>query len=121
MRSPAEIRRAFREMLSGPALVLAPGCSDPVSARLAERLGLPAIHVSGSVAHRSAGYADAGVLTMHEMIDRIEGMADAIDIPIIADADTGFGAIPNVVRTVKEYERAGAAGMHIEDQLTPKR
>ncbi|MDA0991174.1 MAG: isocitrate lyase/PEP mutase family protein, partial [Verrucomicrobia bacterium] len=82
---------------------------------------LPAIHASGSVAHRTSGYADAGILTMTEMIDRIAALADRVDLPIIADADTGFGGAANVVRTVREYERAGAAAIHIEDQLTPKR
>jgi len=102
-------------------MVLAPGVSDPVSAKLVERMGLPALHASGSVAHRTAGYADAGILTTHEMLDRIWAMADSVDLPVIADADTGFGNVVNVVRTIKEYERAGAAAIHIEDQVTPKR
>jgi 2-methylisocitrate lyase-like PEP mutase family enzyme len=117
----AEKRRAFKQALAGPDLVLAPGVSDPVSARLVQRAGLLAIHASGSVAHRTAGYADAGILDLSEMVERITALADAIDIPVIADADTGFGNVVNVVRTIKEYERAGAAAVHIEDQVTPKR
>jgi 2-methylisocitrate lyase-like PEP mutase family enzyme len=121
MRTFAEKRRALLELLKGPEMVLAPGVSDPVTAKLVEKMGLPAIHASGSVAHRSAGYADAGILTMHEMLDRIWALADSVDLPVIADADTGYGNVVNVVRTIKEYERAGAAAIHIEDQVTPKR
>jgi len=117
----ADKRRALRKALEGPDLVLAPSIADPVTARLVERAGLPAVHASGSVAHRNAGYADAGILTMTEMVERITALADSVDIPVIADADTGFGNVVNVVRTIKEYERAGAAAVHIEDQLTPKR
>jgi len=117
----AEKRRALRQALDGPDLVVAPSVGDPVSARLVQRSGLPAIHASGSVAHRMAGYADAGILSLDEMIDRIVALTDSVDIPVIADADTGFGNVVNVVRTIKEYERAGAAAVHIEDQLTPKR
>jgi 2-methylisocitrate lyase-like PEP mutase family enzyme len=121
MRSFAEKRRALMQMMLSPEMVLAPGVSDPVSAKLVERMGLPAIHASGSVAHRTAGYADAGILTMHEMLDRIWALADSVDLPVIADADTGYGNVVNVIRTIKEYERAGAAAIHIEDQVTPKR
>jgi 2-methylisocitrate lyase-like PEP mutase family enzyme len=109
----ADKRRTLRQALDGPDLVVAPSVGDPVSARLVQRSGLPAIHASGSVAHRMAG--------LDEMIDRIVALSDSVDIPVIADADTGFGNVVNVVRTIKEYERAGAAAVHIEDQLTPKR
>ncbi len=121
MPSIKENRRHLKALLAAPEIVIAPGCGDPITARLVELAQLPAIHASGSVAHRISGYADAGILTMGEMTDRIAAMADRVDIPIIADADTGFGGAVNVVRTVKEYERAGAAAIHIEDQLTPKR
>jgi 2-methylisocitrate lyase-like PEP mutase family enzyme len=116
-----ERRQHLKALLATPEIVTAPGCGDPITARLVELAGLPAIHASGSVAHRTSGYADAGILTMTEMTERIRAMADRVDIPIIADADTGFGGAVNVVRTVREYERAGAAAIHIEDQLTPKR
>ncbi|MDX1484629.1 MAG: isocitrate lyase/PEP mutase family protein [Alphaproteobacteria bacterium] len=121
MTSISERRRQLKTRLEAPEIVIAPGCGDPITARLVEMLELPAIHASGSVAHRTSGYADAGVLTLTEMTARITAMADRVDIPIIADADTGFGGAVNVVRTVREYERAGAAAIHIEDQLTPKR
>lgn len=121
MSTSAEKRRVLRLALAGPDLVVAPSVGDPVSARLVERAGLPAIHASGSVAHRMAGYADAGILSLPEMIDRIMALTDSVNIPVITDADTGFGNVVNVVRTIKDYERAGAAAVHIEDQLTPKR
>ena len=114
-------RQHLKGLLASPQIVVAPGCGDVVTARLVKLAGLPAIHASGSVAHRTSGYADAGILTMSEMVERITALSDRVDLPIIADADTGFGGAVNVVRTVKDYERAGAAAIHIEDQLTPKR
>ncbi len=114
-------RLRLRELLAGPDIVLAPSCGDALTARLVESLGLGAVHCSGSVLHHLAGYADAGILTMTEMVDAVARMADAVDLPVIADADTGFGGVVNVVRSVRAYERAGAAAMHLEDQLTPKR
>lgn len=121
MTSIQENRRRLKTLLAAPEIVIAPSCGDAVTARLVESVQLPAIHASGSVAHRTSGYADAGILTLTEMTGRIAAMVDRVDIPIIADADTGFGGAVNVVRTVKDYERAGAAAIHIEDQLTPKR
>ena len=121
MASTKEKRILLKKLFAGPDIVVAPGCSDVLTARLVERAQLQAIHASGSVAHRTSGYPDAGMLTMTEMTDRIAALADGVDLPVIADADTGFGGAANVVRTVKEYERAGAAAIHIEDQLTPKR
>jgi len=121
MASVRENRLRLKKLLAGPDIVIAPGCGDVVTARLAHLAGMPAIHASGSVAHRTSGYADAGILTLGEMTERITALADRVDLPIIADADTGFGGAVNVVRTVRDYERAGAAAIHIEDQLTPKR
>jgi 2-methylisocitrate lyase-like PEP mutase family enzyme len=121
MVSVKEKRLRLKALLAAPEIVVAPGCGDPITARLVELAELPAIHASGSVAHRTSGYADAGILTMTEMIDRITAISDRTSLPIIADADTGFGGAVNVVRTIKEYERAGASAIHIEDQLTPKR
>src|SRR5437868_12254835 len=121
MRSAAEKRQAFKSAFSGPEILLAPSCIDPVTARLVLKMGFRAVHASGSVAHRVMGYADVGILTMSEMIDRLMALEDTVDLPVIADADTGYGNVVNVVRTIKEYERAGAAAIHIEDQVTPKR
>ncbi len=121
MATNQEKRRRLKELLASEEIVTAPGCSDPLTARLAELADMPAIHASGSVAHRTSGFSDAGILTLGEMVERITALNDRVALPIIADADTGFGGVVNVVRTVKDYERAGAAAMHIEDQLTPKR
>jgi 2,3-dimethylmalate lyase len=115
MRSPTEKRNQLRKLLDGPDAVIAPACGMPIEARLIEHVGFPAIHAAGSVAHQISCYQDAGLLTMTEMVQRIVGIVDAVDIPVIADADTGFGNVANVIRTVKEYERAGAAAIHIED------
>lgn len=115
MRTATDKRKLLRDLLAGPEIVIAPGCGMPMEARLVQDVGLQAIHGSGSVAHTISGYADAGLLTLTEMVGRIAALADAVDIPVIADADTGFGNVANVIRTVKEYERAGAAAIHIED------
>lgn len=114
-------RQQLRQLLAQPTASLAPGCADAISARLVASLGLQVIHGSGSSLHRQAGYPDAGILTMTEMLAALTRIAAAVDIPVIGDADTGFGGVANVVRTVQEYERAGLAAMHLEDQLTPKR
>lgn len=116
-----ERRIRLRELLAGPRIVFAPTCGDVISARLIELLGIPAVHCSGSALHRQSGFPDAGILTLTEMASAIALMCGSVNIPVIADADTGFGGIANVVRTVREYERAGAAAMHLEDQMTPKR
>ena len=121
MASANDKRRRLRDAINAPGIVAAPGAGDPLTAKLLELAGFSAVHVSGSVAHRMSGYSDAGILTMHEMLERIIAMDVVSDIPLIADADTGFGGAVNVIRTVKEYERAGASAIHIEDQLTPKR
>ncbi|HEV8721057.1 MAG TPA: isocitrate lyase/PEP mutase family protein [Candidatus Binatia bacterium] len=81
----------------------------------------PLIHISGSGQHRALGFADAGLLTLTEMINRAREIADAVNIPIVSDAETGYGNAVNVVRAVREFERAGVAAIHIEDQMTPKR
>lgn len=114
-------RQELRDLLAGPSLLFAPGCGDAFGAQLIEWVGLQAIHCSGSALHRRAGFADAGILTLSEMSSALALICDAVNIPVIADADTGFGGVANVVRTVQEYERAGAAAMHLEDQVTPKR
>src|SRR5438445_7323127 len=121
MTSPTERRRRLRQLIQGPEVFPAIGCHDVMSCRLVEHVGLPTIHASGSAAHRSRGMADAGLLDMTEMVNHLRYLCDGVDLPVIGDADTGFGNVVNVVRTVREYERAGAAAMHIEDQLTPKR
>jgi carboxyvinyl-carboxyphosphonate phosphorylmutase len=102
--------------------VLAPGCYDPLGARLVEEAGFPAVYMTGfgtSAGH--LGRPDVGLLTLSEMVDNARRIVQAVDIPVIADADTGYGNPLNVIRTVREYEAAGVAAIHLEDQVMPKK
>ncbi len=114
-------RKSLRAMLNEPVCHIAPSCNDGIQVRLVEWLGFPLVHISGSGQHRALGFADAGLLTLTEMINRAREIADAVNIPIVSDAETGYGNAVNVVRAVREFERAGVAAIHIEDQMTPKR
>src|ERR1044071_3857592 len=116
-----EKRESLKKMLQGPGCSIAPSCNDGIQARLVEWLGVSVVHISGSGQPRSPGFAEAGLLTLTEMINRAREIADAVNIPIVSDAETGYGNAVNVVRTVKEFEKAGVAAIHIEDQMTPKR
>jgi 2-methylisocitrate lyase-like PEP mutase family enzyme len=113
----------LRELLSGPELVIAPGAYDALSARLIAQSGFQAVYLTGfGTAASVLGQPDVGLLTMSEMVSRAEALATVVgDIPLIADADTGYGNPINVRRTVREYERAGVAALHIEDQVWPKK
>jgi 2-methylisocitrate lyase-like PEP mutase family enzyme len=109
-------------MLEGPELVMAPGVADALNARLVAREGFKAIYMTGSGTTASRlGMPDIGLLTMTEMVDNAGRIVDASGLPVIADADTGYGGPINVQRTIRAYERAGVAGVHIEDQQWPKR
>jgi carboxyvinyl-carboxyphosphonate phosphorylmutase len=110
------------ELLRSQRPLLAPGCYDALSARLVEEAGFSAAYMTGfgSAASR-LGRPDVGLLTMTEMVDNARRIVETIDIPLIADADTGYGNPVNVVRTVREYERAGVAAIHLEDQVMPKK
>lgn len=111
----------FRELLRTNGLLPLPGVYDGITAKLSEQAGFKSIYMTGAGTSASLGYPDFGLLTMTEMVDRAATIAGAVKIPLIADADTGYGNELNVTRTVREYERAGAAGIHIEDQVSPKR
>jgi len=114
--------KRFRELLKGPGVVCAPGAFDDWSARLVEMTGFPAVYMTGYGASASViGRPDIGLMTMSEMVAQARNMASAVDIPLIADADTGYGGILNVIRTVKEFETAGVAALQLEDQIFPKR
>ncbi len=114
--------RRLRELLAGPDPVLAPGVFDGLGARLVEEAGFPAVYMTGfGTAAALLGRPDVGLLTMSEMVDNAARIAAACELPVIADADTGYGNSLNVIRTVQEYERAGVAGIHIEDQVAPKK
>jgi len=114
---PSSLRTAIA---AGP-IVLAPGAYDGLTARLVERNGFPAVYMTGAGTSVSHGYPDYGLLTMTEMVENAARITAAADIPVIADADTGYGNELNVVRTVRAYARAGVAAIHIEDQTFPKR
>jgi 2-methylisocitrate lyase-like PEP mutase family enzyme len=113
---------ALPERFEAGEMVLAPGCYDALGARLIEQAGFPAAYMTGfgSAASR-LGRPDVGLMTMSEMVDNARQIAEAVDIPVIADADTGYGNSLNVIRTVREYEAAGVAAIHLEDQVTPKK
>ena len=111
----------LRSLLKQDGLVIAPGAYDCISARTIEQAGFPVVYMTGAGTAATLGYPDYGLLTMSEMADNAGRLAAAVKIPVIADADTGYGNELNVTRTVREYERRGVAGLHIEDQGFPKK
>jgi len=114
-------RKKLRELLARKTLLIAPGACDGLSARLVEQAGFEAVYLSGGAVARSAALPDLGLMTLSEVIERARQVTAAVKLPVIADADTGYGNALSVVRTVREFERAGVAAIHIEDQVTPKR
>ena len=122
LRPPVTPAARLRQLLRGPEPVLAPGAYDALSARLVEEAGFPCVYMTGfGTAASLLGRPDVGLLGMSEMVDNARRIAAAVEVPVIADADTGYGNPINVIRTVQEYERAGVAGIHLEDQVAPKR
>ena len=117
------VTRRLRELLAGPDLVVAPGAYDGLSARLIAQAGFSLVYMTGfGTAASVLGQPDVGLLTMSEMVGRAAALAAVSDdLPLIADADTGYGNPINVRRTIREYEHAGVAGLHIEDQVWPKK
>lgn len=114
--------RRFKALLDAPELLLAPGAYDVLSARLAEQAGFGAVYMTGYGTSASVlGEPDMGFLSFSEMLKRADDMANAVDVPILADGDTGFGNALSVRRTVRGYEKAGVAGIQLEDQAFPKR
>ncbi|MGA8059020.1 MAG: isocitrate lyase/PEP mutase family protein, partial [Candidatus Binataceae bacterium] len=116
-----DTRSRLRKLLNGPEMVVAPFVYDCLQARLAQREGFKAIYMTGFGTAAARGFPDLGLLTMGEMVENVRALARSVDIPLICDADTGYGEAINVQRTVREYEDAGAAALHIEDQVWPKR
>ncbi|WP_329461346.1 isocitrate lyase/PEP mutase family protein [Streptomyces sp. NBC_01431] len=121
--SPITAGRRLRSLLAEGSLITAPGVFDGLSAHLVARTGFRAAYLSGAgVSVAGFGLPDIGLLTQSEMTERARIVVTALDgIPLIADADTGYGAPINVARTVREYERAGVAALHLEDQAFPKK
>ncbi|MCD2497988.1 methylisocitrate lyase [Microbacterium nymphoidis] len=119
--SAADKRRLFRERLASGELLRFPGAFNPLSARLIEQKGFEGVYISGAVLSADLGLPDIGLTTLTEVAGRGKQIARMTDLPAIIDADTGFGEPMNVARTVQEMEDAGLSGLHIEDQVNPKR
>jgi len=111
----------LRQSLASGRTVVAPGVFDGLSARLAEQAGFAAVYASGGAIARSAGIPDLGLLSLSEIVARLELIVDAVTVPVIADADTGYGNALNVQRAVRAFERTGVAALHLEDQTFPKK
>ena len=112
----------LRKTLSREKTILVPGAYDAFSAKILKQAGFSIIYMTGSgVTASLTGMPDVGLLTMTEMVNQARNIVNATDLPLICDADTGYGNPINVIRTAKEYERAGVAGIHIEDQMAPKK
>ena len=111
----------LREMLAQGSMVVAPFVLNALHARIAEEAGFDAVYMTGSGTSAEKGYPDVGYLTQTEMVANARYIANAVAVPVIADADTGYGNAINVWRTVREYEQAGVAAIHIEDQSFPKK
>ena len=115
-------RRALRERLARSEILVVPGAFDALTGRLLERAGFEAIYRGGYAASAAAfGLPDLGITSSTEMVDHARRLCSAVGIPVIADADTGYGEVAQVIRTVHELERAGVAGIQLEDQVFPKR
>jgi 2-methylisocitrate lyase-like PEP mutase family enzyme len=112
---------SLRSQLRSGKLVVAPGAIDGITARAIERAGFAAAYMTGAGTSMTLGYPDYGLITMTEMVANATRIVNSISIPLISDADTGYGNELNVFRTVQEFERAGVAAIHIEDQVFPKR
>ena len=118
-RTPGSI---LRDLLKSPEILIAPGAHNAFTAKIIEQAGFKAVYMTGSGAAMDLlGSPDLGFLTMSEMVAHARNIVQATSLPVIADADTGYGNALNVMRTVREYEGAGVAGLHIEDQVAPKR
>ena len=111
----------LRQLLAADGLIVAPFIMNALHARIAESVGFDAVYMTGAGTSAERGFPDVGLLTMTEMTANARYIANAVDIPVICDADTGYGNALNVQRTVREYEAAGVAAIHLEDQVFPKK
>jgi 2-methylisocitrate lyase-like PEP mutase family enzyme len=114
-------RQALRRLIAADGYTIVPGAHDTLTARLVEQAGFSAVYLTGGGYSRANGYPDLGLLTLGENVRFIGLTVEAVAIPVIADADTGYGNAINVIRTVREYEKSGVAAFHIEDQVSPKK
>jgi 2-methylisocitrate lyase-like PEP mutase family enzyme len=114
-------RQELRRLIDQRGYTMVPGAYDTLTARLVEAAGFAAVYLTGGGYSRASGYPDLGLLSLTENVLFIGRTVEAVGIPVIADADTGYGNAINVIRTVREYEKTGVAGFHIEDQVSPKK
>jgi 2-methylisocitrate lyase-like PEP mutase family enzyme len=114
-------RRKLRALIARQGYTMVPGAYDTLTARLVEQAGFEAVYLTGGGYSRANGYPDLGLLTLSENVRFIGLTVEAVGIPVIGDADTGYGNAINVIRTVREYEKSGVAAFHIEDQVSPKK
>lgn len=114
-------RQALRRLVAQGGYTMVPGAYDTLTARLVEQAGFAAVYLTGGGYSRANGYPDLGLLTLNENVRFIGLTVEAVSIPVIADADTGYGNAINVIRTVREYEKTGVAAFHLEDQVSPKK
>jgi 2-methylisocitrate lyase-like PEP mutase family enzyme len=114
-------RQKLQQLIARSGYTMVPGAYDTLTARLVEAAGFEAVYLTGGGFSRASGYPDLGLLTVVENVRFIGLTVEAVGIPVIADADTGYGNAINVIRTVREYEKSGVAGFHIEDQVAPKK
>src|SRR5438105_2240341 len=111
----------LRSLLARQGTTVVPGVGDALGAILAAEAGFPAIYMSGYYVSTMLGYLDVGLISSTEMVSQAARICAAVDVPVMADADTGYGNAINVIRTVREFESAGVAGIHLEDQDLPKK
>jgi 2-methylisocitrate lyase-like PEP mutase family enzyme len=114
-------RKKLRQLVNGKGYVIVPGAYDPLTARLVEIAGFDAVYLTGGGYSRANGLPDLGLFTMSENVEFISRAVEAVDIPVIADMDTGYGNALNVIRALREFEKTGVAGFHLEDQVSPKK
>jgi 2,3-dimethylmalate lyase len=114
-------RQQLKQLIMRPGYVIVPGAYDTLTARLVQVAGFKAVYLTGGGYSRANGYPDIGLLTMSEILPWIARTVEAVEIPVIADMDTGYGNAVNVVRSVREYEKTGVAAFHLEDQISPKK
>lgn len=113
--------QSLRALLAQDRFLMAAGAYDVISARLVEEAGFPLVYYSGGVSAGALGFPDFGLRTLTEMVIQLEGVCRAVNVPVVADAEAGFGSVLNTVRMVLDFERIGVAGLHIEDQDSPRR
>ena len=122
MKATTRLRQILKRAMEGGPILVLPGCHDVLAARIAEKHGFEAVYMTGYGTSASMlGKPDVGLLTLSEMVMRVNHMASAVNVPVVCDGDTGYGNAVNVMRTIREYEKAGAAMIQLEDQVMPKK